>query len=64
MWNMWDRRKTYTWLSKQRNTKARDHLEDLVVKGRMILKYIFKEYDGRVRNVFMRLRIGTAVGLL
>jgi hypothetical protein len=43
--------------------KARDHLKQLGVKGRIILKYIFKEYEGRVGIVFMRLGIGTAVGL-
>lgn len=41
--------------------KARGHLEDLCVKGKIILKCIFKEQDGKVR---VRLRIGTAVGFL
>ena len=41
MWHVWGRREGHTGLE-------RDHLEDLDVDGRIILKYILKEFYGCV----------------
>lgn len=40
-----------------------DHLEDLGVDGWIILKLISKKQDGRARNVYTWLGIGTTGGL-
>jgi hypothetical protein len=37
----------------------RDHLEDLVVDGRIILKLIVKKLDGGTWNGLLWLRVGT-----
>jgi hypothetical protein len=37
----------------------RDHLEDLDLDVRIILKWIFKKRIGKVRNVLIWIRIGT-----
>jgi hypothetical protein len=43
---------------------GKDHTEDLVVDGRTTLKWILMEYDGRVWNGVIWLRIGNGCGLL
>jgi hypothetical protein len=44
--------------------KGRDHAEDLVVNGRILLGGILGKYDGKVWSEFIWLRIGTSGGLL
>jgi hypothetical protein len=44
--------------------EERDHLEDLCVDGRIVLKQILKKWDGRIGTGFIWLRIETRRGFL
>jgi len=63
MWRVWVRRDAYTvfWCG---NLRERDHLVDLGVYGRIILSWIFRKWDVRVRTGSSWLRIGTGGGHL
>jgi hypothetical protein len=63
MWQVWGTGKVHTgiWWGEVRE---RDHLEDLGVDGSIILKLIFKKWDGAIWNGLIWLRIGTGTGVL
>jgi hypothetical protein len=44
--------------------KGRDHLGDLVICRRIILKWTIKKYGVRMWNGFIWLRTGTSEGIL
>jgi hypothetical protein len=46
------------------NHKQRDHLGDIGIYGRIILKLIFKKYDVKSWTGFIWLRLETSYGLL
>jgi hypothetical protein len=47
-----------------RNLREKDHLKDLGLEGRIILRWIFWEWDGEAWNGLIWLRIGKVSGLL
>jgi len=63
MLNAWGRGEVYTgfWLE---NLRERDHLEDQVVDGRIILRRIFRKWDVGAWTGSSWLRIGTGGGHL
>jgi len=50
MWHIWERGKVHTgfWWG---DLREKDHLEDLGRGGRVILKWIFKKWDGGLDEI-------------
>jgi hypothetical protein len=46
------------------NLKERDHLEDLILYGRVMLKWLLKKKNERMCTGLVCLRVGTGGGLL
>jgi len=44
--------------------RKKDHVQDLGVDGKIILKWIFKRWNEETWTGLLRLRIGTGCGLL
>ena len=63
MWHVWGTEEVRTgdWRGELRE---RDNMEDLDVDGKMILKCIFRKWDGQAWTGLIWLRIGTGGGLL
>jgi hypothetical protein len=59
---VWGRAEVYTgfWWGKLK--ERRDHLEDLGVDGRMVLRWIFRKWDVGAWTGFMWLRMGQVAG--
>jgi hypothetical protein len=47
-----------------KSLKERDHLEDLYVGGRIILKWNLEKYNGVIWTSFIWLRMGTSGAVL
>ena len=63
MWRLWGRGEVCTgfWLG---NLRERDHWRDPDVDGRIILRWIFRKWEGVVGTGWSWLRIGTVGGRL
>jgi hypothetical protein len=63
MWHVWGRREVHTgfWWG---HLREGDHLGDPGIDERIILKLIFRKWDGWAWTRFSWLRIGTVGGLL
>jgi len=63
MWHVWEAGEVHTWFW-WGDLRERDHLGDPDVDGRIILRWIFKKWDGESWTVSTWLRIGTVGGFL
>ena len=63
MWHIWETREVHTGFSWE-NARKRDHLEDLGVDGRKILKWIFKNWDWEAWTGLIWIKIWTGGGRL
>ena len=63
MWHVWVRGEMHTGF-RWRNLPEGDHLKDLGLDGRIILKWISEKLDGGAWTVSVWLRIGIGGGLL
>ena len=63
MWHVWETREVHTrfWW---RDLRERDHLEDLGLDGRIILKCILKKWDGKTWTRLDCLWLGIGGGRL
>jgi hypothetical protein len=58
MWHVWETGEVYAG-SWWKHLRERDHLENLGVVGRIILKWIFKKWDGAWNGlIWLRIRTG------
>jgi hypothetical protein len=60
MWHVWGRGSWRFFVGRP----ERDHLEDLGVDGRIVIKCIFKKYYGEAWTGLIWFRLGTGGGLL
>jgi len=64
MWHVWGTGEVHTGYGWGGQPMERDHLEDLSTDGRIILKLIFKKWDGEAWTSLIWLRIWMGGGLL
>jgi hypothetical protein len=64
MWHVWGREDVRTGFWWGRNLRNVDHLKDLDVEGRIIIKWFFKKLDGVAWSGLIWHRTGTVRGYL